>query len=158
MYITDAETTTYFTGTSKSTLWSAIAEPTRLELLSDASVYIDKAFSFTGTQSDEIQAFPRVDCYNQCTKTYYDNTVIPQIIKNATAEIALRMSSDSGLSTSSLNTDSYNIKREKVGSLEVEYKEDSSQAKESQPYGYTFLKCILNNSKSGFASSRLTKG
>lgn len=156
MYATDAEAIAYFAGTSKEAQWGSILAATREMLLADASVYIDTTFSFTGTQSDEVNAFPRVECYNKCLGTYYADTVIPTVVKNATCEIALAMYSDDTITAGMTDGEDVNIKREKVDTLEVEYKDGARIS--SKPIGYSYLKCILTGVQTSVISARLIKG
>lgn len=158
MYVTDVEAQAYFAGTINSATWLAIASAKRALLLESASQYIDNTFVFTGTQTDEVLAFPRLDCYNKCTLTTYLSTDIPQIVKNATAEIALAMDTNSELSTSTLNTTDYNIVSEKVDILAVQYRDKPIDGFSAKPYGYTWLKCILRSDSPAMVSARIVKG
>ncbi len=161
-YSTTLEASAYFTGTSNEAVWDAIDEPTQGLLLEDASRYIDSAFDFSGTQTDELLAFPRASCVNSCTGTTYADTEVPTIVKNANAEIALKMSVDNSLTTGEIGQEDYNIKSEQVDTIAVTYKDDSSAYMSSDPYGTTWLKCILNDesgsSTGGMVSARIVKG
>jgi len=156
-YATTTEADTYFTGTTKFATWDAIDEPTQALLLENASRYIDVAFKYSGTQTDEVLSFPRTNCVNSCTGlTYADNT-IPVIVQNATCEIALQMNSDTEFSTTSLNTYDANVIKQKVSSLEVTYKDSSNESKAPKAYGYTWLSCIVKP-VGGVGSYRVRKG
>lgn len=155
-YSTNADATTYFTGTLNEAEWTAIETAQQDLLLKTASQYIDVAFSFLGTQIDEISAFPRTNLVNRCNKQIYLDTDIPQAVKIATNEIALKMNTSADLRAGTLNGDDFNIKAEGVGSLRVEYKDGSSPSKLAKPYGYTWLKCLT---KGGLTiSARVNKG
>ncbi len=156
-YITAAEATTYFTGTLNEATWNAILAPRKDLLLESASQYIDAAFSFTGTQTDEIVAFPRSECKNNCTGSSYADDAVPEAVKIAIAEIALKMDSTVDLTTGTLYGDDFNTKEEQVGDLRVVYKDTSSFSKTAKPYGFTWLRCIVNN-PFGAVSVRTTKG
>ena len=155
-YSTRTEATTYFTGSINEAEWTAITADRQSILLETASRYIDVAFKFRGTQTDEIKAFPRTDLINKCNGQIYLDTDIPQAVKNAEAEIALKMNTSADLSTGTLNGDDFNIKEETVGSLRVVYKDTSSSARSAKPYGYTWLKCLLVSSAT--ISTRINKG
>lgn len=156
-YTTAAEATTYFTGTLNEATWNAIVSARQDLLLESASQYIDVAFSFTGTQTDDIIAFPRSECLNTCTGNTYDDDVVPESVKIANAEIALKMDASTDLSTGTLYGDDFNIKEEQVGDLRVVYKDSSSASKSAQAYGFTWLRCIVVN-PFGAVSVRTTKG
>lgn len=158
MYATDTEAQAYFADTLNEATWLAIDSARRDLLLETASQYIDNTFTFPGTQTDEIKAFPRSECVNRCTGSTYEDDEVPQAVKNATCEIALEMDSNSELSTGKLNSADYNIVREKVDSLEVEYREKPSESFGSKPYGYTWLRCILTSDNLGMVSARIVKG
>ncbi len=159
-YTTTAEATTYFTGTSNEAIWGAIDVAKQELLLEDASRYIDSAFIFSGTQSDEVLAFPRVDCFNTCTGVTYPSTEVPVIVKNANAEIALQMSIDSDLSLSVVGQNDFNVKSEQVDTIAVTYKDNSSDYMSADAYGTTWLQCILSDGTStgGMVSARIIKG
>lgn len=156
-YATIAEADTYFAGTTNFVLWDAILDATQDLLLENASRYIDVAFKYSGTQIDEVLAFPRTNSKNSCTGLTYGDTVIPVIVQNATCEIALQMNNDTELSTISLNTYDANVIKEKVGSLEVEYKDNPSESNTSKAYGFTWLSCIVQP-KGLIGSYRVRKG
>jgi len=156
-YTTSAEATIYFTGTLNEATWNAIEASRKDLLLESAAQYIDAAFSFTGTQTDDIVAFPRLECLNTCTGNTYLDTEVPEAVKIANAEIALKMDTSTDLSTGTLYGDDFNIKEEQVGDLRVVYKDSSSFSKTAKPYGFTWLRCILAN-PFGVVSVRTTKG
>ncbi len=156
-YTTAAEATTYFTGTLNEATWNAILAPRQDLLLESAAQYIDAAFKYTGTQTDDIVAFPRSECLNTCTGSTYADDAIPEAVKIANAEVALKMDSSTDLSTGTLYGDDFNIKQEQVGDLRVVYKDTSNASKSAQPYGFTLLRCILANAF-GAVSVRTTKG
>lgn len=156
-YTTAAEATTYFTGTLSEATWNAIVAARQDLLLESASQYIDVAFKYTGTQTDEVVAFPRSECLNTCTGNTYDDDVVPESVKIANAEVALKMDASTDLSTGTLYGDDFNIKEEQVGDLRVVYKDTSNASKSAQPYGFTWLRCILVN-PFGAVSVRTTKG
>jgi hypothetical protein len=65
------------------------------------------------------------------------------------------MNSDEGILASLNNGEDYNIKREKVDVIEVEYKDVRVPL---TPVGTSYLKCILDSVLTGVVSSRFTKG
>lgn len=156
-YITALDATAYFTGTLNEAAWNAILAARQELLLESAAQYIDVAFKYTGTQTDEIVAFPRLECLNTCTGLTYDDTVVPEAVKIANAEIALKMDTSTDLSAGTLYGDDFNIKEEQVGDLRVVYKDTSNASKSAQPYGFTWLKCLLAN-PFGAVSVRTAKG
>ena len=98
-YITEAEAITYFAGTLNEAAWTAIDVARKPLLLESASQYIDVAFSFTGTQSDDIVAFPRTECVNNCTGNTYADEGVPEAGKTDNAEIALKRDRSTELAT-----------------------------------------------------------
>jgi len=156
-YITEAETVTYFAGTVHAATWDAVDVAQKPLLLETASRYIDDAFTFVGVQVGEITSWPRTDAVNLCNSTEYTNTDIPESVKAANAEIALQMSKDESLTSGSLNTTDYNIVEMAVSSLAIKYKDNASASNGAQPYGYTWLRCLLT-STGGMVSARIRKG
>lgn len=148
---------TYFTGTVNEDKWTAILPADQAKLLESASSYIDVGFKFSGTQTDEVLAFPRSGCVNSCNGYAYADTEVPVLVQNANCEIALQMNEDDSLSAGGLNSFDANVTKEKVDTLEVEYKDSSSSVLSPEPYGYTWLQCILE--QIGTTSSfRFVKG
>jgi len=80
-YITRAEGTTYFTLRLNSAPWDGATDGDKDKSLTQATMIIDQ-LNFRGEKTDEAQVlqFPR-----------YDDSVIPQDIQNACAEIALAL-------------------------------------------------------------------
>lgn len=157
MYATILEADTYFTGTTEFATWDAIDDVTQALLLENASRYIDVAFKYSGTQTDEVLAFPRSNCVNSCTGLTYSDTIIPVIVKNTSCEIALKMNADPELSSINLNNFDANVIKQKVSSLEVTYKDNSNSGKAPKSFGYTWLQCLIV-SNIGIGSFRARKG
>jgi len=147
----------HFLGSMNEDKWAAVDVALQPKLLDSASKYIDVAFKYSGTQTDELLAFPRSSCVNACTGITYGDTVVPEVVKVATCEIALQMNEDESVSSEELNSFDANIKKEKVDVLEVEYKDSSSSVKSAEEFGYTWLRCVLVPSGS-VGSFRVRKG
>lgn len=99
--------------------WDTYSTPVKESYANQATQYIDLSFNFSGTKTESTQAleFPRQNCYESCIREYFDDDEIPTKLKRAVAEVAInRGINDSRLISSTSET----LKREKVGSIEVE--------------------------------------
>ena len=125
-YCSVADASTYHTNRG-NTAWASLASDTvREQLLRKATDYIEQMYSqsWQGERVDNIQAlsWPR-------SGVVYDgvsvsNSIIPQSLINATAEMALRAAAGE------LEEDlTRGVLREKVGTLEVEYDAKSPERK-----------------------------
>ena len=106
--------------------WDNYSVPVKEKAIIEATQTIDLVYNFSGvvTKDDQDLEFPRTDCYDKKRNIFLPPSIIPVNLKNATAELAYtRISSNEALIESS---GSEILKREKVGSLEVERFNQSS--------------------------------
>ena len=120
-YITLADAETYFESRIGITDWTAAITATKNIILVNATRLLDQSFSWDGDKATTTQAlrFPRDYSYN-CDGELQDNDTIPREITNATCEMALFLLDNTGQSTTN------EFKSAKVGSLEVEYRDNIS--------------------------------
>jgi hypothetical protein len=135
-YISVSDADTYFLDRNNS-LWTGTDEVKESALI-NATDYLDSFYSgqWIGnvTDIDQILAWPRSGATNRNGKSI-DSTVIPAQIEAATCELAVKALSDT------LNPDTDpggQVKKEKVGSLEVEYNDYAIPVKK-----YNFVQDLL---------------
>lgn len=138
--VTDADTYHTNRGNSAWTGSSTVKE----SALRKATQYLDVTYNWKGDIKSTTQAlnWPRDNVIDSNGRTFDDT--VPQKIKDATAELALA-SLSADLLTVTSNSDY--VKREKVGELEIEYKDGAPVGRE-----YNLVSRILNgmyNSKVG---------
>lgn len=118
-YITLADAETYFESRYGSDAWDNATDDNKKALLVNATRLLDQSFSWTGEKATTTQSlrFPRNYVYN-CDGELLDSDTIPTAIENATCEMVLFIAGNSGQSTNN------EYKKAKVGSLEVEYRDN----------------------------------
>jgi hypothetical protein len=125
-YISVADADSYHLNRGNAS-WAALTESVKEQLLRKGTDYIEQVYRlrFLGYRHTELQALsfprdevPRKDFTFLNQYSFYDNDVVPVEVKQACASLALKtLNSD-------LSPDIARItKREKIGSLEVEYDE-----------------------------------
>lgn len=104
-----------------NTLWTG-SDSAKEVALRRATQYIDNNYRFIGYIKEETQSlsWPRYGAIDYDGRTFDD--IVPQKIKDAVSELAL--SALSGNLETNLDSSNY-IKRQRVGELEIEYKEGS---------------------------------
>lgn len=126
-YCSLAEADTYHEAHRYASTWTAATDTQQNEALVMATRLIDQHMAWSGNVVTDTQAllWPRNGMSYE-SGYYIPNTVIPQGLKNATAEFArLIIASDVTLSGSSAGA----VQALKVGSIEVKYAEgDASTA------------------------------
>jgi hypothetical protein len=99
------------------TAWALLTNDNKQLYIKQATKYIDNKYNFKGQKISRAQAlsWPRSDCYDK-DGFLIDSDIVPKEIEKAVCEIAYLYSQ---------GTDFYSqerlTKKEKVGSLEVEY-------------------------------------
>lgn len=91
-YISVADADTYFTDRGSPTTWTGATTGQKEAALKYAAQYMDLRYRFNGCLQDTTQAlsFPRTSFYNYDGRLLAGSGVIPDAIKNANAELALR--------------------------------------------------------------------
>lgn len=121
-YISVADADTYHSNLGNAT-WAALTTTVKEQLLRKATNYMVQTYrsAWAGIRKNDTQSldFPRylVPKYdNGAMYSYYDENSVPKEVKDACCEFALKAN------TSSLAPDLDRLtKREKLGTLEVEY-------------------------------------
>ena len=96
-YLSEADADTYNTNHSVSTDWSGATQANKEIALRLATQYLDVRYKslWKGVKYADAQAldWPRIWAEKEGTydSSYYDQESIPQILKDATAELALRV-------------------------------------------------------------------
>jgi hypothetical protein len=126
--VSDADT---YHSNRGNTDWASLATAAKEQALRKATDYMEQLYRlmWKGYRHTEAQALSwprdeveRVDYAFLNQSSFYDNDVVPNEVKNACAELALRASADD------LAPDlTQGVKREKVDVLEVEYDTNSPQ-------------------------------
>ena len=91
-YISVADADTYFTNRGNPSQWSGATTGQKEAALKYAAQYMETRYRFNGCLQDTSQAlsFPRTSFYNHDGRLLAGSGVIPDAIKNANAELALR--------------------------------------------------------------------
>ena len=123
-YITLADAETYFESRYGSDNWDSQTDAVKNALLVNATRLLDQSFDWQGDVASSTQAlrWPRDDAYD-ADGDEIDSDIVPDPIKNATCEMALYVVTNSG------STVDNSIKSAKVGSIEVEYRDNVSPEK-----------------------------
>lgn len=124
-YASVAEANTYHSNFNNSA-WTG-TDAQKEAALRKATQYLDATYKWRGVIHSATQAlqWPRTSVYSVNGRDYDNN--VPSALKHATAELAL--SALGGNLIDTLSSANY-VKREKVGSLEVEYADGSPTGKE----------------------------
>jgi hypothetical protein len=120
-YASVAEANTYFTNRN-ITAWTG-TDAVKEAALRKATDYLDATYSWAGSGilvDTQALGFPRLDLYDSEGRDI--SSTVPKKLKNATCELALASLSGDLLK----NKENSNfVKREKVGSIEVEYRDNA---------------------------------
>lgn len=140
-YLSVADADTYHSNRGNST-WTGTDE-VKEQALRKATQYLDATYTWKGTINSTTQSlnWPRDGVTDRDGRDLDDS--VPQLLKDATAELALAALSADLLT---ITTNSDYVKREKVGDLEVEYKDGSPVGRQ-----YRLVSRIL----SGLYSSKI---
>lgn len=119
-YASVAEANTYFTNLSNAS-WTG-TDAVKEAALRKATQYLDSTYNWAGIIYSTTQSlgWPRTNIYDKEGRDLKES--VPTKIKNATFELALASLSDDLVAIQS--NEKY-IKREKVGELEVEYRDNA---------------------------------
>lgn len=117
-YISVADADTYFDERLNVSNWTGASADNKARALIMATTRIDQE-KFEGEKSTTGQAlkFPRIDAYDDDAEEF-PSDAIPQIVKDATCEMALRLLND-GTTDALADTGLEEYERIKVGSIEV---------------------------------------
>ena len=120
-YVTVVEAGAYFATRIGSDIWDDATEEEQKALLVNATRMLDQSYTWNGTIASSTQAlrFPRDYVYD-CDAELLDSDTIPTAIKNGTCEMLLFVGDTDGGSKDN------SIKSAKVGSIEVEYRDNIS--------------------------------
>jgi hypothetical protein len=128
-----------------STDWSALSQDEKYVALISATSYIDSYFTWVhGRRTNETQAldWPRIGAYDE-DEYYFDETEVPQQVKDACCALALRASSEDIVSDSERP-----VKAFKAGSVSVEFEEGTSGLNT-----YNQVNALLKGLVTGFGST-----
>ncbi len=145
-YSSVADADTYWSNRNNSD-WSAASTAEKEAALREATLYIDGAFNFIGTQiTTNTLAWPRYDVFIESGNfagVSYNSTTIPPQIKNATIELALEALTARLAPTLARGGA---VKREKVDVVEVEYMDFAPSGK-TFAFAAMLLKPLTTGSK-----------
>lgn len=116
-YISVTDADTYFS-LRGNTAWAALTTPAKEAALRLSTDYMAGAYKWCGERTTDTQAldWPR-------TGTQYDDDVIPEAVKRANAELAVRASAGSLLADQGAQ-----VKSETVGPISVTYADGARQS------------------------------
>ena len=138
-YATESEATTYFSEILNSDAWDDASSANRDIALKQATNIIDR-LNFRGQKADETQEneFPRGD-----------DTVVPDDVKNATAEVAMALLDDVD---PDIEFDNLRIQSERYANVQSTYREgtepDHLIAGVPSVTAWRFLKKYIRDSRS----------
>ena len=120
-YLSEADADTYHTNHSNSASWSGATTATKEAALRMATQYLDAVYGmlWLGTRTNELQAldFPRQDIFDR-DGFVVSSTAVPQEIKNACAEAALRnITETAGLLPDITSPGTIKSESDKIGAL-----------------------------------------
>lgn len=120
-YVTLAEADAYFENSFGRSLWGPALQGDREVCIITASRYLDQFMTWAGQKAsaDQGMEWPRTGTYDK-TGRAYPSDIIPGPVKFATFELAYFILDNGGLSFTSQTID-----RVKVGSVDVEFSENS---------------------------------
>lgn len=123
-YITVAEADTYFAAHGSPEKWTSATESEKEGALRYAAIYLEQHWVYKSRPYNNTQAlwFPVQTFYDQYGRVYGGDGVIPQVIKDMQAELALRhLIQDLFIDTTTGSADSNRIIREKSATREIEF-------------------------------------
>lgn len=126
-YVSEAEVTAYLAARGSDTAWVAAGTTKQSAAIIEATSYLDANFRWTGTLADTEQplGWPRVDAYDREGRLLPD---IPAALKNACSELANLALGGRLMPMNLASSNSSAVKRRKIGDVEVEYANGSSDA------------------------------
>nr|BDD45291.1 hypothetical protein 13 [bacterium] len=125
-YVSEAEADAYFTARNNTT-WASKTQAEKEAALIYATVYLDGHYYWVGHIANESQSlgWARTWAYDSEGREIPSN-IVPQRVKDACCELALYALSNPLTPALARGGE---VKRQKVGSLEVEYFEDANTEK-----------------------------
>jgi hypothetical protein len=143
-YITLADAEVYFETRVGSTVWDNATDEQKKALLVNGTRQLDQNFRWNGSIASDTQSlrWPRTDAYN-CDGEEQASDTIPVDIENATCEMALFVGETTG------GTQDNSVKSAKVGSLEVEYRDNISASSSVNSATSSAVGCLGEASNSG---------
>lgn len=143
-YASVSEADTYFSNLSNAS-WTG-TDAVKEAALRKATTYLDAVYNWTGYIYSATQSlnWPRTSVYDKQGRNLAES--VPTLVKQATFELALASLSADLLP--SINNSNF-AKREKVGELEIEYRDDAPTMKQ-----YKFVDALL----SGLYTSKTNSG
>lgn len=159
-FVTLAEATAYMLGRLNSTPWDSASTDQQNRALVEATMEIS-ALYWKGTQATSTQAlqWPRWFVPNPDVlwsgPFYYDSTIVPVRVKNATMELAFQFLVAGTTDIASLDP-TIGIKIDKVDVLSTEYFEPARRARGLArfPRVMNFIRLLLNNADGTMAIVR----
>lgn len=126
-YVSTADADAYFSNLNNTT-WAALSTANKEAAIRAATSFIDATYIFRSEiyNAEQPLLWPRVSFYGPSGKYYPPNSV-PQVLKDATCELAYEYSQNGAFLPIADRGNS--IKRVKAGSVEVEYTDGASTQK-----------------------------
>jgi len=148
-YITLTEANTYLGDSIRAQAWSFLPSDTRNKALLTAFRIIERQV-WEGEATGSI-AFPRTGL-TDCDEVAVSSATVPQLVKDAQAEIAYDLTQDNNLETT--GGIGSNVKRARAGSAEVEFFTSTGGASGTgsarfQPHIMELIGCFLEGSNIG---------
>lgn len=155
-YISVAEADSYWVDHGSPVQWTGLTEDEKEVALIQATEYLETNYCFRSCLQSTTQSlsFPRLAFYDKEGRLLAGEGVIPKQIKNAQAELALRVVIDNSARLDTSPSDS-NIIEEKVGDHEITFSEPNSQSYNLYPY---VQKLLRNFILSSLNSVRIIRG
>ena len=132
-YLSIADADTYHTAHSDDAAWSGATDAVKEKALRLATQYLDVNYTYQGIPVDELQAldWPRHSVISEDGSRILSATTLPQALKDACAELALRQIADTDLIADQTNPYSITEESVQVGSIKTstKYGNDKAQSK-----------------------------
>lgn len=151
-YVTLAEADTYMEARLNATLWDAATDDSCNRALVEATREID-VLSYLGKRTSDTQAlsWPRDFAVNpdDPNADYYDTTVVPTRVKDATCELAFQFIKAGTTDVAALESTA-GIVRKKIDVLETEYSEfNREKGLERYPRVVNYIRPLLDGGYGG---------
>jgi hypothetical protein len=157
-YISVADATSYFTKRGKGDAWDEVEDKeAALRLATEYMLAVYRPL-WAGARVTDTQAldWPRVDVPRldsaggyRTYPSYYAQNVVPEEVKRACAELALKTPNGDLL----IDQEARQVKREKVGPLETEYFDGASGGEQIRyPMVDAMLQMLLSDEGNGYSA------
>tara|TARA_R100000789_G_scaffold41611_1_gene43139 strand:+ start:14817 stop:15329 length:513 start_codon:yes stop_codon:yes gene_type:complete len=154
-YVTVAEADAYWADRGDPAQWTDLTTAQKESALRQATQYLETNYNWKSCLQDVVQplAFPRLPFYDKEGRLLAGEGVIPQKVKDAQIELALRHAIQNLLLDTNPQDD--NILRERVGDHEVQYKSGSTKT-----YSFSYVQSLLRSYvlSSTFNEARIIRG